>query len=73
MNRRAYILIAVLALGFVAMGGFLAWRNELPAGELRNTVLSGVLLVGIAVFAVKRERLGMRSQQVGCSRLRDPS
>lgn len=54
MNRRSYILIAVMAIAFVAMVWFITLRNEMPMGDIRRSVLFGILLVGIALISVRQ-------------------
>jgi branched-subunit amino acid permease len=58
MSRRQYILLGIMALGFVAMAWFVAWDNGIPMTQMVGYCLAGVLLVAVAVISLMKERTG---------------
>ena len=58
MAPRHYILIGVLALGFIAMAWFVASDNGIPWTQMVGYGLSGVLLVMVAIISLRKEKAG---------------
>jgi hypothetical protein len=54
LTRRHYVLVTVLALGFVAMVWFIAQDSPIAPSEMALYGLFGALMVTLAVLTLRR-------------------